>query len=568
MNLKKMTSLNDLATLVEFFSTGSLLTNSVQDDGQKPGVKVQVWQNHSSITLCQFATTLLRLNNVEAQFTEMGYDDSLSWAGLDEGTDIFLAWVDLDRYEDSEQFREWLGDRLRTLISTRERRTVCYLSSKSAEFAAQLVSELKLKNVHSTFQIAGERQFFKGPKKFFDERLETFTGTYLSKFSQVSVSVHLAQQIKRSVTGAIKLIIVDMDWTLYAGVISEDGIDGVEIRDDHKAFAQILKLAKSCGAVLAIATKNQDDEAREFFKKRGAELGLIGSDFLSIEANYEPKTMSIQKLIAAVRTTAEQTLFVDDNVGELSDALQALPDLNVLVANTGTSTNVWLENFPGLVLNEFDDMSETRLESLKHLISLENEIGTQFQKTETAPLRANVEIRINLEEDIDRVASMSERTNQFNANLRRIDVTELRNLIDEGAQFVTASLKDAFSDSGVIFAAVFSKSGNTLVSQNLLMSCRALGRGLENAIAGAALLAAAKNMPEMKSISINWVRGPRNSPALKWLESFDKAVAKVEMISGIAHIPLSALEGIEKTNTNLNWSIRVGNQVKDPQNTK
>ena len=112
---------------------------------------------------------------------------------------------------------------------------------------------------------------------------------------------------------------------------------------------------------------------------------------------------------------------------------------------------------------------------------------------------------------------MIARTNQFNSNLERRTPSEIKYLLNVGSKFVTASLKDRFVDSGIIFAALGHHEKNTFVVDNLVLSCRAMGRGLEPLIVGKGLNLLATDSA-CSEIEIGWVKGPRNLPFLEFLE--------------------------------------------------
>jgi FkbH-like protein len=247
---------------------------------------------------------------------------------------------------------------------------------------------------------------------------------------------------------------------------------------------------------------------------------------MGTEIHFGPKSDSVESLMALARTTPSATVFVDDNVGELAEVISRFPDINLVVGGLKSTTRHWLQSgIPGIKWGTRDDNVEARVADIKARRARDDvakNVASNDSLDSSSFLREmGIELHVKADDsqDLPRIIDMISRTNQFNTNLDRKTEAELLEVATKSeTHWVTVGLRDKFVDSGVIFAIVVERNefGKSSAS-NFVMSCRAMGRGLEPLIVRESIRALAESTQETE-IFVPWISGPRNQPALEFLK--------------------------------------------------
>jgi len=338
----------------------------------------------------------------------------------------------------------------------------------------------------------------------------------------------------------LKLLILDLDYTLYRGVLGEDGLEGIVFEESHLALQQLLMKLKENGMLLAISSKNELADVEQLIQQHPDFL-LNLDDFVFIEANWDEKEKNIRSIIERVNIDPSAALFVDDNIVELSKVQTAIPKLHLLLADeTGEETWHRIRNYPGIYSLTRDDTAQKRREDI--VANTKREV-LQAQNVDDPhaylnSLQMEIHVYRNEKEHLQRIVDLSNKTNQFNTNLQRYTEAEVQErFANSNYDFYTVTLSDFLSDSGIIGVFGVRNEEKRLIIDEILFSCRALGRQVENF----SLLTILQQYEEVESVEILSQKSDRNGPALKWLDTVTRVQEKENIIRQLQH----QLEGYE-----------------------
>jgi FkbH-like protein len=284
-----------------------------------------------------------------------------------------------------------------------------------------------------------------------------------------------------------KCAVLDLDGTLWGGVIGEDGLDGIRLGGDaegeaYTAFHQYLLGLRRRGIPLAVCSKNNEDDARSVFR-RHPETVLKEDDFAVFLANWEPKPDNLKNIAAMLNIGVDSLVFLDDNPVERNLVRRELPDVEVPELPDDPAR--YAEALHATYL--FESLSLTDEDRRRADTYRDNVLRTELAEGSTnlddylVSLRMKVDLRPFDETNLPRIVQLINKTNQFSVTTRRTTASEAMAWIQDPACYTQfMRLQDRFGDSGVTGAMVAVREGETLRIVNWLMSCRVLGRRIEN----------------------------------------------------------------------------------------
>lgn len=284
-----------------------------------------------------------------------------------------------------------------------------------------------------------------------------------------------------------KCLIIDLDNTMWGGIIGDDGIENIQIGDlgIGKAFTDLqiwFRQLKERGIILAICSKNNEATAKEPFEKH-PDMVLTLDDIAVFVANWDNKADNIRYIQSILNIGFDSMVFLDDNPVERDMVRTHLPQ--VLVPELPEDPSLYLDHLLKLNLFETSSFSE---EDQMRTKQYQEEAGRAIaQKSFTneddflKSLTMSSEVRPFSAFNIPRVAQLSQRSNQFNLRTVRYTEEDVQRL-SASDDYVTLSftLKDKFGDNGLICVIILKKEQKTLFIETWLMSCRVLKRGMEN----------------------------------------------------------------------------------------
>ena len=290
---------------------------------------------------------------------------------------------------------------------------------------------------------------------------------------------------------AKKCLILDLDNTLWGGVIGDDGLENIQLSHElgiGKAFAEFqywVKKLKDRGIILAVCSKNDENVAKEAFEKH-PDMVLKLSDISVFVANWNNKVDNIRYIQSILNIGFDSMVFVDDNPFERNIVRENIPE--VVVPELPEDPADYLEYLYGLNLFETVSYASEDVERTKLYQEESKRVLAQNSFTNISDYLADLNMLSDVSAlnkfNIPRVAQLSQRSNQF--NLRTIRYTESE-LIDisqnENYASFTFTLEDKFGNNGLISVVLLEKQEDrTLFINTWFMSCRVLKRGMENFI--------------------------------------------------------------------------------------
>jgi len=307
-------------------------------------------------------------------------------------------------------------------------------------------------------------------------------------------SVEIAREVAGIVTSlhrsSKKVLALDLDNTLWGGVIGDDGMTGIEIGGTHprgEAFKQfqlaIASLAQR-GIILAVCSKNDYKNAAEPFEKH-PEMILRLKDIASFQANWEPKSENLRRIAQELNLGLDSIVFVDDNPAEIEIVKQFVPEIET----------IWLGPDPAEYASQ---LLNCRLFEPRSITGDDLKRGEQYQQqaartqamnagTDMEAYLASLEMHSVISEftpvDIPRISQLINKSNQFNVTTRRRSEAEVEELLTNKDHYgFSVRLADKFGDNGLISVVIVKVEGQTAIVDTWLMSCRVLKRQMEDEV--------------------------------------------------------------------------------------
>jgi FkbH-like protein len=316
-----------------------------------------------------------------------------------------------------------------------------------------------------------------------------------------------------------KVVALDCDNTLWQGICGEDGPAGVGLDPPRRDLQEFLLDQRDVGMLLCMASKNNEQDVLDTFAQH-PEMPLQLRHFTAWRLNWEQKAINLADLAQDLNLGLDSFIFIDDNPKECAEVQESVPEvLTLALPEPVEDTRRFLEHvwaFDRPVVTE-----EDRNRSAHYAQS--EQFGRAVRKAadiEQFMAALHLEVRIHpvQPERLARVAQLTQRTNQFNlTNIRRTEA-EIRALLDTSQwECFTAEVSDRFGDYGLVGVMIVGAQGPNLVVDTFLLSCRALGRGVEHRmLAFLGGLAARRGLAQ---VVLELRPTAKNLPAKQFLES-------------------------------------------------
>lgn len=283
-----------------------------------------------------------------------------------------------------------------------------------------------------------------------------------------------------------KCIVLDLDNTLWGGIIGDDGMEGIQIGalGIGKAFTHFQKWLRELGRrgiILAVCSKNNDETAREPFQ-RHPEMVLRLEDFAVFVANWESKADNIARIREILNIGYDSMVFIDDNPAEREIVRRHLPD--VCVPEMPEDPACYL---PFLVAGNYFETTSHSSNDAERTRQYQEEFRRQELSrsvTDMDEFLRSLAMRATLtsfqEEDVERIAQLTQRSNQFNLRTVRYTAADIRRMLgDPLCHTFSVQLSDAFGNYGLISTVVVRQQGDRAEIDTWIMSCRVLKRTVE-----------------------------------------------------------------------------------------
>ncbi len=360
-------------------------------------------------------------------------------------------------------------------------RFLLQLNLAFAEEAARR-PKLLLQDVHGLSANLGLRQWFDWPRYFSYKIL-------LTAEANLELARSLNALIRALYGKSRKVLVLDLDNTLWGGVIGDDGVDKIQIgretpvAEAYTAFQEYCLALRNRGVLLAVCSKNNEDVAKSGFAHPSSILKV--EDFSCFKANWEPKHENILAIAKELNLGTDSFVFIDDNPAERAIVQAQMP--GVAVPEVGNDVSKYAEFIDRG--RYFEPVSLSK-EDLERAALYAGNSQRAAQATKFADygeyldsLEMTAEIDAFKPVYLERIAQLTNKTNQFNLTTRRYTLAEMEAAArDPDAIGLYGKLVDRFGDNGLISIVLGRSEGRALHMDLWLMSCRVLKREMENAM--------------------------------------------------------------------------------------
>ncbi len=426
------------------------------------------------------------------------YDDSLAFSPGD--AQVEIVWLDFERYTqlDHESVAGWLIGRLKALRAG-SRAPIIVANDPGQSARARRINDAlanwsKATPSTAILDLAAIAEKL-GPA-FYDDRRSGLTGTRLSDAACLESARVLGLQLLPNIfLPRIKAIALDLDHTLYSGVLGEDGPSGIVLTKEHRSLQESLCALSKQGILLAVVSRNEREDVDELFRSR-SDFPLKSHHISSWQVSWGDKARAIRQAAQELRIGTDAFLFIDDNPGEIAAVSGQLPTTRLLFAGFSPANTVAaLRNFPALWPSELSETDALRAGDLAANAMRENLAEALSPLEYLKSLDVKLTCALDSRQDLGRLRDICAKTNQFNLALARLDELQIGEYIDAADRHVVhVRLADRLTDSGSVAALFARREGKALVVEELCISCRAMGRMLEDIIVTEAVAQVAERL--------------------------------------------------------------------------
>jgi len=329
-----------------------------------------------------------------------------------------------------------------------------------------------------------------GYRNFYDMR-----NWYLSRcpytleaFREMGVEIG---KLLRSVVGmSKKCLVLDCDNTLWGGVIGEDGLDGIILGDDsagapYKDLQRCVVGLYERGVIVALCSKNEEGDVWNVFDNH-PDMLLKKEHISCHRINWKDKADNILDLSKSLNIGVDSIVFVDDNTFETSLVKKVIPEVEVVELNRETlidfHNKIYQTGWFDSILVSEEDKSRGKMYAEEEIRKTESQ---RFVDVDAylRSLAMTVTIRLDKDVPVSRASQLTQRTNQFNLTTKRYTEIEIANFANsDDFDIISIRLDDNFGSLGVIGLAIIEYKKNEAWLDTFLLSCRAIGRHVEDVL--------------------------------------------------------------------------------------
>ena len=373
-----------------------------------------------------------------------------------------------------------------------------------------------------------------------DERLYFLAGIRFTDALMRVMAAYQAAVLTALLGKTRKCLVLDCDHTLWGGVVGEDGTLGVHVGGSSNpgnafaAFQKGIKRLQSRGVIIAVLSKNNEQDALDVFQKHPGML-LRETDIAAHRIDWNDKASNLTELARELNIGSDSMVFLDDNPMERALMRQVHPE--VLTPELPADPSAYAAFLASLRVFETlqltgEDVNRTKsYAENQQRASLEQASGGDYNAY-LHSLGIRVQCIASQPGSLSRITQLINKTNQFNATTRRVTDAEVAEMhASEEWILIETHVADRFGDSGLTGVAMCEVSGSTLRIDNVLLSCRVLGRGVETTLMACIVKAAVKH--GCSEISACYLPSAKNAPIADY---FDKVgFAASEQPDGSKH---------------------------------
>jgi len=318
-----------------------------------------------------------------------------------------------------------------------------------------------------------------------------------------------------------KAIVLDCDGTLWRGACGEVGPSGIILDRAALVLQEFVNAQRNNGMLVCLCSKNIEADVFEVFKQH-PQMPIKRESIVASRINWLPKSENIKSLASELGLGRDAFIFIDDNPVECAEVRSNCPEVLTLQLPEAYS------DIPNLLehvwaFDHFHVTSEDKQRTEYYQQNIQREkIKPHFLTFDDFINHLNLRICIAapMPAQMDRVAELTFRTNQFNTTTIRRSAPEIGLLLKEGVECLVVNVMDRFGDYGLVGVVFFKINGCRLEVDTFLLSCRALGRGVEHQMV--AKLGEIAREQELAYVDLVYVETQKNSPVLLFLDEIGR----------------------------------------------
>ncbi len=367
-----------------------------------------------------------------------------------------------------------------------------------------------------------------GEEKTYDYRFWYNSKLPFKKEFLYFFSAEIAKIVKALKGKSQKCLVLDCDNTLWGGIIGEDGINNIKLDPNEypgNAYydfqKNILKLYHK-GVLLAINSKNNENDVWEVLNNHPHSI-LKKEHFAAWRINWQNKAKNISEIVSELNIGIDSLVYIDDNPMECDLVKESHPEVHVIKV----PKNIY--NLPNLVLRHglFDTLSINSLDSQRTTLYIAEKKRTKTQEKYNnidqflKSLNIKTLIHKAKENEIPRIAQLTQKTNQFNLTTIRYSEIDIANFINNNdSEIYTLTASDKYGNLGLTGVLIAKINKNTCFFDSFLMSCRVLGRKLDESFVSYCIDDIRKNY-NIKKWEASYIKTQKNKQVLNFWEKFD-----------------------------------------------
>ena len=322
-----------------------------------------------------------------------------------------------------------------------------------------------------------------------------------------------------------KCIVLDLDNTLWGGIVGEDGFEGIKLGPDPAGrtfveFQRVLKSLLKSGIILAINSKNNSEDAMKVIKKH-PHMVLKEEDFACLKINWNDKIANMRDIAKELNIGLDSMVFFDDDPVNRELIKMSIPEIKTIDLPQDPSSYA-------LILRELNDFNVLKItdDDFKRAKMYSQEQERHDFESTTKNLdeylkKLDIKVKVTLADkfSIPRISQLSLKTNQFNLTTKRYQEEEIKEFAKDDKMIVgCAEVEDKFGESGITNIFIIKKNNEEWILDTFLLSCRIIGRGIEEGILGKIIEMAKKE--GVKKIKAQFIPTQKNKPAENFLSNY------------------------------------------------
>lgn len=328
-----------------------------------------------------------------------------------------------------------------------------------------------------------------GYRHWHDPRLALFARMPIGRSAMDQLARTYLRYLRALTGRSRKCLVLDLDNTLWGGVLGEEGPLGVKLGSEYPgnafvAFQKAVLGLRERGVLLAIASKNNAGDVDEMFKRNPA-MVLKPKHFSATQVNWGAKSLAIERIAKDLNLGLEHFVFADDSPAECAEVSQTLPQVTTILLPSQP------ERYIEALLGDgfFDSLAMSAEDKHRAQFYHQRNAASRLQRSTRSledfysSLGMTVHLTPVTEASLPRAAQMTQKTNQFNTTTRRYTESELaKRMAAKDWITLTGRVTDCYGDNGIVCLAMAQVRDSVMDIETFLMSCRVIGRTVETAL--------------------------------------------------------------------------------------